>query len=350
MFDLPIKTKAAILVEQNKPLVIDNIFLPKELLVGQVLVKIKYSGICGSQLGEIKGVKGSDKYLPHLLGHEGFGEVLNIGPGVSTMKPGDRVILHWRRGKGIESIPPKYIWKNKELNAGWVTTFNEFAVVSENRCTVISKNIEEESAALFGCAITTGFGVIENNAKLKLGESLVVFGAGGIGLNMIQAASMVSAYPIIAFDVYDSRLALAKELGATHIVKCEIKQASNSIKNILGNRELDVFIDNTGIPEIIELGYKVIKPTGRLVLVGVPKLNSNISIFSLPLHFGKTIIGSHGGESNPDIDIPRYLNLLKIKKIDLKKIISKFLSLEDINEGISFMEKGETAGRVIIKM
>ena len=128
---MKIKTmKAAILVEQNKPLVIDDIELPSNLNFGQVLVKIHYSGICGSQLGEIDGVKGRDRYLPHLLGHEGSGTVLKIGPGVKQIKPQNKVILHWRKNLGIESELPLYKWKNQKLNAGWVTTFNEYAIVS----------------------------------------------------------------------------------------------------------------------------------------------------------------------------------------------------------------------------
>ena len=118
--------RAAILVEQNQPLVVDEIKLPKSLNVGQVLVKVHYSGICGSQLGEIAGVKGPDPHLPHLLGHEGSGTVLAVGAGVKSVKPRDNVVLHWRKGLGIESEPPCYRWNDHMLNAGWVTTFNEF--------------------------------------------------------------------------------------------------------------------------------------------------------------------------------------------------------------------------------
>ena len=119
------------------------------------------------------------------------------------------MVLHWRPGAGIQSEPPRYRWQGKTLNAGWVTTFNRHAVVSENRCTTIPSGTDPDAAALFGCAVTTGFGVVENNAKLKMGESVVVFGAGGIGLNIVQAAALVSAGPIIAVDRFDSRLKLA---------------------------------------------------------------------------------------------------------------------------------------------
>ena len=150
---LPTTTQAAILTEQRQPLVVDTIELPKSLEVGQVLVEVHCSGICGSQLGEIDGVKGDDRFLPHLMGHEGFGKVLEVGAGVRYVKRGDSVVLHWRPGAGIQSETPKYTWRGKPLNAGWVTTFNRHAVVSENRTKVPADT--NPDVALFGCAVTT---------------------------------------------------------------------------------------------------------------------------------------------------------------------------------------------------
>ena len=164
MIDIPEFSKAAILVEQNKPLIVDYVKLPRTLSVGQILVEIEVSGVCGSQIGEITGAKGPDKYLPHLMGHEGCGIVLEAGPGVSTVKKGDKVVLHWRKGCGIQAKNAVYQWRDKALNAGWVTTFNTHAVISENRCTKISNDFDSDLASLFGCAITTGFGVVDNNA------------------------------------------------------------------------------------------------------------------------------------------------------------------------------------------
>ena len=165
---LPGSGMAAILVEQRSPLVIDEVGLPTALDVGQVLVRLHYSGICGSQIGEIDGVKGPDRHLPHLLGHEGSATVLEVGPGVATVQVGDLVVLHWRQGKGIEAVPPVYDCSGLSVNAGWVTTFNEFAVVSENRCTTVPPETDRQLAALFGCAVTTGFGVVENLSLIHI--------------------------------------------------------------------------------------------------------------------------------------------------------------------------------------
>lgn len=347
---IPKTMKAAILVEQKKPLVVDEIELPQQLEVGQVLVKIHFSGICGSQLGEIDGAKGEDRFLPHLLGHEASGVVEEVGPGVKHVKPGDTVVLHWRKGLGIEVAPPSYQWRRQKLNAGHVATFNEYAIVAENRVTPIPADSDMEVAALFGCAVTTGFGVIENNAKVRIGESVVVFGAGGVGLNIIQAAALVGAYPIIAVDLYDNRLALAKEMGATHLINSKEQDAKAMIAEIVGAQGVDAFIDNTGQPAIIEMGYQMTKPQGRVTLVGVPRKGNDINIYSLPLHFGKVISGSHGGEAIPNVDIPRYQRLLDAGRIQLKSLITEYFELEDINTAIQRMRSGELAGRCLVKM
>ncbi|SMP79533.1 S-(hydroxymethyl)glutathione dehydrogenase / alcohol dehydrogenase [Desulfonatronum zhilinae] len=346
--NLPRKTKAAILVELNKPLVVAEIDLPPELAPGQVLVQVLYSGICGSQLGEIDGVKGEDHYLPHLLGHEGSGVVLAIGPGVKHVQPGNKVVLHWRKGLGIESDTPSYQWDGRKVNAGWVTTFNEYAVVSENRCTAIPDDSEMDVAALFGCAVTTGFGVVENNARVRIGESVVVFGAGGIGLNIVQAAALVSAYPVIAVDLLDNRLELAARMGATHVINSGKCDAEREILSIAGQPGADVFVDNTGKPEIIELGYRITKPRGRVILVGVPRKGDNINIYSLPLHFGKIVTGSHGGECNPHEDIPRYHKLYREGRIRLREVITDRFCLDEVNEAFRLMRNGDIQGRCLV--
>lgn len=347
---IPKTMKAAILVEQHKPLVVDEIELPQSLEVGQVLVKIHYSGICGSQLGEIDGAKGEDKFLPHLLGHEASGTVIETGPGVRHVKSGDTVVLHWRKGLGIEGAPPSYRWRGAKLNAGHIATFNEYAIVAENRVTAIPADSDLEVAALFGCAVTTGFGVVENNAKVRIGQSVVVFGAGGVGLNIVQAAALVGAYPIIAVDLFDNRLALAKDMGATHLINSKAQDAKAAIVSIVGTQGADVFIDNTGQPDIIELGYQITKPQGRVTLVGVPRKGNNINIYSLPLHFGKGLAGSHGGEAIPSEDIPRYQNLFSAGRIKLRELLTEQLPLDDINIAIENMRSGKTSGRCLIRL
>ncbi|MGO9109334.1 MAG: zinc-binding dehydrogenase [Thermoguttaceae bacterium] len=343
------KSLAAILVQQKAPLVLEEIEVLRPAM-GQVLVKILTSGICGSQIGEIDGVKGPDRFLPHLLGHEGTGIVLEVGEGVRTVKPNDKVVLHWRKGAGMESTAPVYQSKLGRVNAGWVTTFNEAAIVSENRVTTIPRDFDAEAAALFGCAVTTGFGVINNNAQLKIGQSIAIFGAGGIGLNIVQAAALVSANPIIAVDLFDNRLALARSLGATHLINSSQQDAEAEIRKIVGPQGVDAAVDNTGNVKVIETAYRLTGARGRTVLVGVPPKDSSASIYTLPLHFEKTLTGSHGGEALPEHDIPNYVRLFQAGKLQLKALIGRRYPLTEINQALADMRSGAIAGRAVIRL
>ena len=341
--------QAAILVESKKPLVVADIDLPKKLDAGQVQIKLHYSGICGAQINEIDAVKGPDNFLPHLLGHEGSGVVQKIGPGVSTVKEGDHVVLHWRPSKGIQSPTPKYNWDGKEINAGWVTTFNEQAIVSENRLTVIPDDFDMHIAPLFGCAVTTALGVVNNDARIKVGQSVVIFGIGGVGLNIAQATSMVSAHPIVGVDLLDHKLEMGKKFGLTHVVVGGSDKGNDTILDIVGAQGADVVIETTGNSRVIEQAYDLTHPDGRTILVGVPNKGDNISIYSLPLHFNKVLTGSHGGDSIPDLEIPRYIRLMEAGKMTLDGLITQEFNLDQINEAIEVVRRGE-AGKVIIAM
>ena len=343
------KSKAAILVESKKSLTVDEIDFPENLDFGQVLVKIHFSGICGAQINEIDAIKGPDKFLPHLLGHEASGEVLEIGPGVTRFRVGDKVVLHWRPGSGFQSPTPKYKWGTKTINAGWVTTFNEQAVVSENRLTTIPDDFDMRIAPLFGCAVTTAFGVVNNDASIKVGQSLIVFGLGGVGLNIIQAASMVSANPIIGVDIKDNKIEMAKKFGLNYGINALNTEVKDQVNEILEDKCADIVIETTGNSRVIEMAYELTKPDGKTILVGVPKKGDNISIYSLPLHFKKVLTGSEGGSSVPDQDIPRLIKLMQAKKMTLDGLVTHEFPLEEINQAIELFRSGD-AGRIILRM
>lgn len=342
--------KAAVVVESAKPLVLAELELPKQLSFGQVLVKVLYSGICGAQLNEIDAIKGPDKFLPHLLGHEGSAVVLDTGQGVKTVKKGDHVVMHWRPSTSLQSETPAYRWGGRHVNAGWVTTFNDHAIVSENRLTTIPDDFDMRLAPLFGCAITTALGVINNDAQVKIGQSVVVIGVGGVGLNVVQAADMVSANPVIAVDLFDHKLETAKDFGATHCFNSrDGDQWIKDIREIVGDKGADVVIDTTGNAKVVEAAYELTHPDGKTILVGVPAKGDNISIYSHPLFFNKILKGTQGGGSRPDIDIPRYIRLHKQGKLNLKNLITHEFKLADVNHAIETVRGGQ-AGRVIIVM
>ena len=333
------KTLAAILVEQRKPLVLDEVEVPA-LGFGQVLVEMKMSRICGSQIGEIDGVKGPDKYLPHLLGHEGGGVVLEVGPEVTYVKAGDRVVLHWRPGRGIESRPAIYTWCGQRCNAGPITTFNRYAVISENRLTRVPDDTDFEICALLADTLTTGFGIINNDAQVKLGESIVIVGVGGIGLGTVLGARLAGAHPIIAVDVHEHKLAKAREFGATHTFNSRDEDFRAAAEAILGGKA-DVVVDGTGVPAVLESAFALAGPRGRCVGVGVMHHERRITLNTLPLHFGKVLTGSQGGDSRPAEDIPRYLRMMREGRFDPRGFVSHRLPLQQINDGIDRMRSGE---------
>ena len=339
------KTPAAILVEQRQPLVVDEVEVPP-LSYGQVLVDIAVSRICGSQLGEIDGVKGPDKWLPHLLGHEGGGTVLEVGPEVRHVKPGDRVVLHWRPGRGIESRAPVYGWRGGKANAGFLTTFNRLGVISENRLTVVPAGTDYEICALLADTLTTGFGVITNDARVRIGESVVVIGCGGIGLGTVLGAKLAGACPLIAVDLQDHKLAKAREFGATHIINSTRGDFTAMAEAILRGKA-DVVVDGTGNPAVLEQAFHLAGPKGRCIGVGVMPHDRKLSLNTLPLHFGKALAGSEGGQSRPAEDIPRYLRMMAAGAFDPKPMISHRISLAEINEGIALMRAGEAIHCVI---
>ena len=340
------KTKAAILTALREPLAIEEVEIPT-LGYGQVLVELQVSRICGSQIGEIDGVKGPDRFLPHLLGHEGSGTVREIGPEVTTVKPGDSVVLHWRPGAGIQARAPRYGFNGHSVNAGCVTTFNRFAVVSENRITAVPEDLDPETASLLADTITTGFGIINNDAAVKIGESVTVIGCGGIGLGVVLGAKLAGAHPIVAVDLFDNKLEKAKQYGATHTINSRENDWVDAVREIIGDSGADCVIDGTGNPRVIEQAYSLTHPRGRTVLFGVMSHTEAVSLHTLPLHFGKILTGSEGGGSRPDLDIPRYVKMMREGRFDPKGFVSHRLPLEEINEAIGKMREGEVIHAMI---
>lgn len=344
------KTTAAVLKEINRPLQIEEMTIPP-LKKGQVLVELAYSGICHSQLNEIHGLKGKDKFLPHTLGHEGSGIVLEIGPDVTKVKPGNHVVLTWIKGSGHDVPSTQYSIKDGGIvNSGAISTFMTHAVISENRLVPITKEMPLKEAALLGCAIPTGAGIVMNNCHVQPGQSVAVFGCGGIGLSAILAAKMVGAAAIIAVDIRAEKLTQAKEIGATHIIDASRQVVFDAIQSITGGQGVDFAIEAAGQKIAMEAAFKSVKDQGGLcILAGNLPVGQNISIDPFDLVKGKRIIGTWGGETDPDRDIVDYVQKYLIGKLKLDLFTSNIIKLNDINQALESFNKGNV-NRVLIEL
>ncbi len=344
------KTKAAVLYQVGQPLVVEELEIPA-LKPGQVLVRVQYSGVCHSQLNEIKGLKGEDKYLPHTLGHEGGGIVETIGAGVEKVKPGDRVVLTWIKGSGADV--PSTLYRNSKgvvVNSGAITTFMEQAVVSENRMVAIPEAMPLREAALLGCAFPTGAGIVLNTAPVKPGDSVAVFGLGGIGLSAVMAASLINDTQIIAIDVFEPKLEQARQLGATHLINARQQDPVAIIREITGGHGVDYAIEAAGRHETMEAAFQAVRDNGGLcVLAGNLPQGERISLDPFDLIRGKRIVGTWGGETRPDSDIPRYVAWYLSGKLKLDRLIARTYRLDNINRALENFD-GDQVGRALIDM
>lgn len=343
--------RAAVLKKINTPLAICEVGLTN-LSFGQVLVKILVSGICGAQLQEIYGHKGNEKYTPHLMGHEGCGIVDEIGPGVTKVKKGDKVIMHWRKGEGIESDFPKYILEGQEISSGKITTFSEYSIVSENRITPVPQNTPNELCALLGCSLSTAIGTITNEAMVTPGESVLIVGAGGLGLSSLLAAKLVSAYPIIISDVNAYKDKLCKSLGVDLYVDIKKEDILEKVKNELGIKEIDVIIDTSGNKESLEKTIPLLSGKGRYILIAQPKPGESIEIKNAHHLFGgegKMLKATQGGKFSPSTQIRQYINLYNAGLLNIDNLITHRITLDEINQAVELLKTGE-AGRIIINM
>lgn len=333
--------KAAVLRALNTPLVVEEFAVP-DPGEGQLLVRIVASGICHSQVLEARGKRGVDRFLPHLLGHEAAGIVEAIGPRVSRVRPGDHVVLTWIKGPGLSMGGGKFVDSaGRPVNSGPIATFGEKAIVSEDRATPIRKDMPLDLAALLGCAVATGAGAVFNTAGVKPGEKVVVFGAGGIGLNAIQAAALSGAAQVIAVDIHAHKLDQARTFGATHLVNSRIQDAASAIQEITGAGP-DVAIESAGQRVTMEQAFACVRiGGGRAILVGNLPAGQSIAIDPFQLICGKQILGSWGGGTQPAQDIPRYVDLFLEGKLKLAEVVSHRFRLERINEAIDALEKGE---------
>ncbi|GGF52438.1 zinc-binding dehydrogenase [Alteromonas lipolytica] len=338
---------AAVLTQCGQPLdIIENIRIPV-LKPGQVLVKIHYTGICHSQLMEIAGARGEDRYLPHLLGHEATATVIDTGPQVTTVAPQDRVVLSWLKGSGIDAGGCVYDSPIGKLNAGAVTTFSDYSVVSENRCYRLPETVGLKEGVLFGCALPTGMGMVQNQLSLKPTNSIGVIGLGGIGMAALIAAVNCQAGLIIAIDTNEDKLALAKKMGAHVTINPNTHPAADIVAEVTHGQYLDFAVEAAGSCRTIEAAFSLINPkTGKCVFASHPPKGDKIQLDPFELICGKTIEGSWGGGADP-AQLLQQVTCCDNPPLPLQQLLSDDYALNEINQAVADLQQQKVVRAVI---
>ena len=360
--------KAAVLEAYGQPLNVTDVDLAGPQ-AHEVRVKIRAAGVCHSDL-TIQ--QGKVPYpTPCVLGHEGAGEVVEVGDGVTSVQPGDHVVLMWtpmcgdcfycrrgqthlcdrNRGMGMMDDGTSRLSKNGQIILHGINTacFAEEVIMRDHAVVKIDDDIPFEVAAVIGCGVLTGVGAAINTAKLHPGEAVAVIGCGGVGINVIQGARLAGANPIIAIDTMDSKLDMAERFGATHRVNASEKDAVATVMELTGARGADAAFEVVGHPALERQAFDMTRRGGRAVFVGMAAFTDEVTLPSLLLALGeKNVLGCYYGSCDPKRDIPRFLSLWKAGKLDLEGLISQTSTLDGVNAAFEDMEAGKVIRTVLI--
>src|SRR4030042_312337 len=353
--------KAAVLYEPNTPLKVERVTLD-EPQANEVLVNIKATGLCHSDLHFMKGEMPVP--VPVVPGHEGAGIVENVGPGVTTLQPGDHIVMmvsfscgkcrYCIAGKPtlcVENLPimsmatlpggGKRLHKGKdELNHLFgLASYAEYAVVHERSCVKVREDAPLDVVCLLGCGTSTGIGAAINSTGIKPGESIAIFGCGGVGLSAVIGAKLAGAGKIIAVDTLERKLTMAKKLGADYLVNASQDDPMAKVIEITGGGA-DYALEGIGIVNVMSKAFASIGLGGKFMRVRLVPLGTALSIATYEFLLGKSIAGTVQGDINPQIDIPRYIDLYMAGKLPIDKLITKTYTLDQINEAFEALEKG----------
>jgi S-(hydroxymethyl)glutathione dehydrogenase / alcohol dehydrogenase len=356
--------RAAVAYEPNTPLVVEDVDLgrpgPRD-----VLVKLMASGVCHSDWHILKGEWGTAQF-PLILGHEGAGVVEAVGADVSRLRVGDHAILSWRTScgtcemcqKGFPAIcerPPAMAAKptlrgaERPLGqAAGLGTFAGHALVPESAVVPIGADVPFAQAALLGCGVMTGVGAVINTARVQPGTSVAVFGCGGVGLNCVQGAVIAGADPIIAVDMLDNKLRMAREFGATHTVNAAQTDPVAAILELTGGAGVHYAFEAIGLVEApFVQSIQCTRRRGVTVWVGHAPLNTPVTIDARALIQEKTVMGSFYGSARPHVDFPRLLGLYRAGRLKLDELITRRFALEEVNDAFAALAGGEVARSVL---
>lgn len=322
-------SRIAVLSRLDAPLDVVGALVPC-IIPGQALVKVICTGICGAQLQEISGAKGNEKYLPHALGHEAC---VRVQESFDTSLRGRKCVAHWRsNGRQKAECPTYFSHEHKDFRGGPIHTFGNQLIIDESRLTPVSDDVPDELCCLLGCCLSTALCVVENTAKVKAGESVLVIGCGGVGLACIKAAKMAGAYNVSGYDVKNKTHLLPKGTGGLFI------------GSISAGCKWPVIIDTTGSG--LQLALQHIAPSGRIVLVGQGEQTVTIGK-EMFAGDGISITATQAGGFTPSEDIPRFVHMWRQGILNADGLVTHRYSLDEINDAIAMLRSGN-AGRIMI--
>ena len=335
---------------------------------GEVRVKMVASGVCHSCLHAYDGSH-SGIPMPIILGDEGSGVVESVGEGCTRLKPGDHVVVSWApdcgackycalgypslclNGPGAGQAyggGTRWSMGDEPVHHYGPATYGPYIVVPEAAAVGIRDDFPLDLAALIGCSVTTGFGAVVNTAKVRAGQSVAVFGCGGIGLNAIQGAAVTGAYPIIGIDVLDSKLELARHFGATHTINLKTEDLMESIKKITGDG-VDASFVAVGNTQAMEQGLEVLAKQGVEVVIGLPGTGETFAVNPRLLMVGeRRIVGSRYGTGNPMVEFPRMVELAMAGLLKMEDLVTKRYDLDEADEAFRALAAGEQARGLIV--
>lgn len=357
--------KAAVCREFGKPLVIEEVSLA-DAGPGEVKVKLAATAICHSDISYADGAWGGD--LPAVYGHECAGVVESVGLGVTTVKVGDPVVVTLIRSCGhchgcvrgmpvtcstqfpLDAKSPITDKSGKSLVQSMRTGgFAEQVLVHESQCVTIPGNVPMTSASLLACGVITGFGAVTNTARVPAGSHVVVIGTGGVGLNSIQGARVSGARTVIAVDIADNKLEAAKGFGATHGINSSKENVLDRVMQLTESRGADYVFVTVGAKGAFDSSYAMLAKGGSTVLVGMPAsgVMSEIDPGTMAA-YSQNVLGSKMGSARIQVDIPNLVDLYQQKRVKLDELITKTYPLEQINEAIAAVKRGEALRNVIV--
>ena len=363
------KARGAVLFEPGRPLEICDVDIAPPR-AGEVLVRMAAAGVCHTDLHVMQGKFAAP--LPAVLGHEGSGVVAEVGPGVSSLRAGDRVVPLWRLScgkceycrRGRPALCPEgtrvrntgrlpdgtsrlSVAGREVMHYAGVSTFCEYAVVPEGALLKLEQDVPLDRAALLGCAVVTGVGAVTHAAQVRPGDSVAVFGAGGVGLNVIQGAASAGAATLVAVDLHASKLDLARRFGATHTIDAASVEAVEAVRSLTGGRGVDHAFDAVGSARTVRQAYDVLARAGKLVVLGITR--EEVSLPLGPLVFEeRQVVGSFYGSGRPREDIPALAEMYLRGKLKLDELLTRRYPLEQINEAYAALDGGEVARSVIV--